>query len=282
MGVDRAWHVRFLTFTFFFLLNSLSSTSLADPRPQNTSRQTLPQTLTIAVANSFKPVAEQIAAEYSSETGVAIRIASASSGVLANQLLHGAPFDLFLSADSERPKLLVERGIGLADSRLTYAYGRLVFWWPPGGAHQGGLPDLDKLNQVSRLAIANPRTAPYGEAAQQVLESLGLWQKMQSQLVRGAGASQAYQFVAGGNIAAGLLPLSLLIQGGIETDYLELPSYLYQRMAHQAVVISRGNQALAWAFLRYLMGPGQQAVKALGFEAASVEPSVIESVGGQS
>jgi molybdate transport system substrate-binding protein len=226
-------------------------------------------TLILAVANSFRPVAELIARDFSASHDVQVQIASASSGVLTSQIINGAPFDLLLSADSARPTLLVERGIAVAESRQSYAHGILVFWWPPGGSHRGGLPTLADLDRVSRLAIANPRTAPYGEAAEALLRKRGLWQAMQPRLVRGAGASQAYQFVASGNIAAGLLPLSLLLQGGERDNYLVIPESLYSPLDHQLVIIKRGQQALAQQFIEFLLGPGQQRIADMGFRAVT-------------
>ncbi|RCU51693.1 molybdate ABC transporter substrate-binding protein [Corallincola holothuriorum] len=272
LSVSRLFPVSvFCRILALFLLLSLFTSVHADPTPQGGAANSTgaSRTLTIAVANSFRPVAELIAAEFSQRHNVQIQLASASSGVLANQILHGAPFDLFLSADSARPALLVDRGLAYADSRLTYARGILVFWWPPGGSHKGGEPRLKQLNDVSRLSIANPRTAPYGEAAKALLQGQGLWTSMQKRLVRGAGASQAYQFVASGNIAAGLLPQSLLLQGGVEHDYLVIPQELYPPLAHQAVVIKNGKAQLARQFLQHLLGAGQNVLAEHGFYPAA-------------
>ncbi len=163
----------------------------------------------IAVASNFKDTLEQLIAEYAPGTPSEFRISSASTGKLYAQIRHGAPYALFLAADSERPTLLVEQGLTLDPQPVTYAIGQLALWAPKASTDADPLELLGDPG-LSRLAIANPKTAPYGLAARQTLEKLGLWNRLGSRLVRGENIGHAFQYVASGAAPAGLVALAQL------------------------------------------------------------------------
>ena len=157
--------------------------------------------LRVAVAANFRPVLEVLAERYEKTTEQKISISSASTGVLYTQIVNGAPFDVFLSADSDRPKRLEQEGLVITNSRQPYARGQLVLW----STSDKPVTLKDLKHYKERIAIANPVTAPYGLAARETLESLNIWQDIQQRLVRGASIQQVWQFVASGNIKLGLV-----------------------------------------------------------------------------
>ena len=161
--------------------------------------------LSVAVASNFSETLKRLEPHFAAATGHELRISTASSGKLYAQIVHGAPYDLFLSADSERPARLEIDGLAVEGSRMTYALGALLLWMPGGKPGEEPLRTLSSGN-FGRLAIANPKTAPYGRAAREVLESLQLWNKLQGKLVRGENVSQAFQFAASGGADLVLIP----------------------------------------------------------------------------
>lgn len=215
-------------------------------------------TLRVAVAANFKPVLDALVARFvNSYSGAKpqILISSASTGTLYNQIILGAPFDLFLSGDSERAQKLEEKRLILAGSRRTYAYGRLVLW------HPGQALTLDSLKDwPGRLAIANPRTAPYGQAARQLLEKLALWDSFQSRLVQGSSVQQAWQFVASGAAPVGLLAASLVHDQPAQSVY-PVPQSLYSPIRQDLVVLDRsgGQTALATQLAAFILSGESQA-----------------------
>jgi len=203
--------------------------------------------LKVAVASNFKVTLEEIATRYQHQTGEEIVIASASTGTLYNQIRHGAPFDLFLSADSERARLIEQSPLGVAGSRFTYAQGQLAFWQPNS---TNVVDQHSVLTLNGRVAIANPKLAPYGLAAQQALQSLKLWSKLS--YIKGSNISQTYQFIDTGNIASGFVAHSLLLQNN-ENNYYLLPSNSYQPILQQGVLLSNSkNLQAAQQFIDFL------------------------------
>ena len=162
--------------------------------------------LTIAVASNFVPVARELAETFGESSGIEVRISAGSTGKLYNQIVNGAPFDVFLAADAERPALLESSGKGLAGTRRTYAIGSLVFWSRDPALAEHCEEALAHIR--GRLAIANPETAPYGRAAVDYLVAEGLWEALAPALVYGESAAQTLQFAATGNAQAGLVAAS--------------------------------------------------------------------------
>ncbi len=214
----------------------------------------------VAVASNFKSTLSAIATKYENETGLKVIISSASTGILYNQIKYGAPFDLFLSADSERAELIEQSKQGIAGSRFTYAEGRLVFWYP--------LSSDVKQNTLAsykgRLAIANPKLAPYGLAAKQTLTKLGVWKKIS--YIKGANVAQTYQFIDTGNIKAGLVAYSLILQNSAENYHL-IDNQLHQPILQQGVLLSNSkHKQLTEKFMAYLQSSQiKQFIRSQGY-----------------
>lgn len=215
------------------------------------------QTLMVAVANNFYRPMQDLAQQYQQKTGVKIHLATGSSGQLAAQIEHGAPFDLFFSADQRRPERLEQ--LGLVESRVVYAQGRLVLWtkdrtWQPTEEQ------VWKTLVGSRLAIAEPSVAPYGKAAIDSLANQDLLALVKNQIVYGKGLNATYQFAATGNAHFAFLALSQ-VKNGQQGRYWEVPESLYAPILQQAVVVSyRSQRAAAEAFLSYVTSNEVQAL----------------------
>jgi molybdate transport system substrate-binding protein len=220
----------------------------------------------VAVAANFAATLHTLAEDFSSRTGHRVMVSSGSTGKHYAQIRNGATFDVFLAADSARPERLEAEGIGIANSRFTYAIGRLALWVP--GEHELGPPERYLRNaDVRHLAIANPRLAPYGLAAEQALRAWGLWERLQPKLVRGENIAQAFQFVATGNASAGLVALPSLLAGGrpVAGSYRVIPPELHQPIDQQALLLRRGEAADA--FLDYLQGEvAAGLIRSAGYE----------------
>ena len=177
--------MRILSFRLLLILLYLPKLVLADE-------------LKVAVASNFISTMRVIASEFESQTSHRLLLSSGSSGKHYAQIKHGAPFDVFFSADSSRVKRLEQEGNGVDNTRFTYAYGRLVLWGEKF-EKRDGVEDQLWFDSAKRIAVANPRLAPYGLAAEQVLQSLGVYEKNKSKLVFGENINQAYQFVRSAN-----------------------------------------------------------------------------------
>lgn len=225
------------------------------------------QSARIAVAANFTTAAKGLAAQFARESGRTVALASGSTGKLFAQIRGGAPFDALLAADDETPARLEAEGFAVPGSRFTYATGRLVLW----SARQGVVDDAGAVlrdGRFARLAIANPRLAPYGAAARQTLERLGVWQSLQDRLVRGESIAQAYQFVASGNADLGFVAWSQVRSAGGRGSAWLVPEDLHPPLRQEAVLLTRGaaNDA-ARGFLAYLRSPGaRQRIRAYGYE----------------
>lgn len=194
----------------------------------------------VAVAANFLAPAEVLAAHYTADTGHQIDLASGSTGQHYAQILHGAPYDLFLSADAERPELLEAQG--LASDRVTYALGRLALV---------GTESLQTLPEARFIAIANPDLAPYGRAAREVLQTVGLWDSLEPRIVQGQNVGQAFGMVASGNAQAGLVALSQA--QGLDAPFWPVPSDLHAPIRQDAVLLDRGRgNPVAVGFLAFL------------------------------
>ncbi len=209
----------------------------------------------VAVAANFLQPARALAAAFREASGHELRLSHASTGMLYAQIRHGAPFDVFLAADRARPQRLVEDGLAVADSLFVYAFGRLVLWNPAADAFEDGERYLRGM-PFERLAIANPDTAPYGRAARETLERLGLWDRLRPRLVIGNSIAQAFQFVATANAEAGLVAASQL-RGSKrrEGSLWPVPETYHRPIAQAAVLLNRGRgNPAAREFLAFLQG----------------------------
>ena len=227
--------------------------------------------LRIAVAANFLGTLQQLAPHYERATGTRLLLSAASSGQLYAQIVAGAPFDIFLSADSQRPLQLEQSGRAEPGSRFTYAIGQLVLWSPASAKFRDGAAYL-RSGQYRYLAIANPDAAPYGVAAQQVLQSLQLWDQLQVQqkIVTGASLAQAQQYAASGNADAAFVAWSQLLgtDGKPTGSYWLPPPSLYQPILQQAVLLSSSqSKPVARRFLRWLQYDpvAARALRAAGY-----------------
>jgi molybdate transport system substrate-binding protein len=211
--------------------------------------------LTIAVASNFSRPAAAIAERFEKESGQPVRVTTASTGQLYAQIMHGAPFDVLLAADVERPRLLEESGRGVAGTRFSYAAGSLVLWSrDPELAGHDCRAALDTLGD-RRLAIANPETAPYGAAARQFLQSAGLWDKVSPRIVYGENIAQTLQFVVSGNASLGLVAGSEAADPRLPapTCRWDVPQAAHEPIVQQAILL-QPSRAGAKEFLEFLRG----------------------------
>lgn len=213
----------------------------------------------VAVASNFRGAAQEIAAGFDAASGHRTVLIFGSTGKHYAQIVNGAPFDVFLAADAERPERLERSGHAVAGTRFTYALGRLALWSADPERVVDGAALL-KQGDFRRLAIANPVLAPYGRAARETLEALAAWRAAEPRLVTGDNVAQAYQFAASGNAEIGLVAWSLLLQGeaGPGGSWWQVPESLHAPIAQQAVLL-RENPG-GRAFLEYLRGPDALAI----------------------
>lgn len=219
-----------------------------------TSAQVIAGDIRVAVASNFANAITAIAERFEANTGHKVNLIFGSTGKHYAQIKNGAPFDIFFAADTRRPELLEQEGEGLPGTRLTYATGKLVLWSP-----QPGFVDADgavlSQKQYRYLAIANPKLAPYGRAAEEVLQSQGLWTELQEHLVRGENIGQAFQFVKSGNAQLGLVAYSQLKRPGqiIEGSFWEVPQVFYSPVRQQVILLQ--DKPAARVFLSFIQSP---------------------------
>jgi molybdate transport system substrate-binding protein len=214
--------------------------------------------INVAVAANFLGTLQQLAPAFAQASGHQLVISSGSSGQLYAQIKQGAPFDVFLSADSERPRLLESEGLAVAGSRFTYAIGTLVLW-----SARAGLVDpagkILRSGQVRLIAIADPNNAPYGAAAQQVLTALGVWDQFNRdhRIAMAENINQAWQFAATGNADLAFIAKSQL---AASTDgktssgsWWQPPQSLYTEIDQDGLVLARSaKRSAAQSFMRWL------------------------------
>lgn len=223
----------------------------------------------LAVAANFAAPAKQLAERFERESGHRLSISTGSTGKFYAQVKNGAPFDLFLAADSETPRRMEQENLAVAGSRFTYSLGKLALWSPAAGMVD---PQGEILRRATwrRLAIANPRLAPYGAAAQQAMERLGVWPALQDKLVLGENIAQAFQFVSSGNVELGFVAYSQIREPGkaVAGSFWLVPQSLYEPIRQDAVLLARGNDnAAARAFLAYLRSaPALDVIRAFGYD----------------
>lgn len=207
----------------------------------------------VAVAANFTDAAKEIGAAFEAATGHRPVFSFASTGQLFTQIAAGAPFDVFLAADRARPERAVTDGLGDPDHRFTYARGRLALYSREPDLVTG--PEVMDRNDLGRIAIANPETAPYGAAAIQVLVGLGRWERFADRLVRGTSIAQTYQFVATGNARLGFVAAAQ-IAGHDDGSRWPVPDHLHGPIAQDAVLLTAAtDRDAALAFLGFLQGP---------------------------
>ncbi|MGB4672854.1 MAG: molybdate ABC transporter substrate-binding protein [Azovibrio sp.] len=214
------------------------------------------ETVQVAVAANFTKPMEAIAAEFEKDTGHKAQLSFGATGKFYAQIANGAPFDVFLAADDSTPMKMEEELLTVPGSRFTYAIGTLVLW----SAREGYVDDKGevlKKGEFKHLAIANPKTAPYGLAAIQALTRLGLLSALQPRFVQGENITQTYQFVATGNAELGFVALSQVFKEGKLSGGSAwlVPASLHDPIRQDAVLLAKArNNAAAKALMDYLKG----------------------------
>ena len=225
--------------------------------------------VSVAVASNFAAPMQQIARAFAQDTGHTAVLALGSTGKFYTQIKNGAPFQLLLAADDETPARLEKEGLTVTGSRFTYATGRLVLWSQTPGLVDGEGAVL-RTGTFARIALADPKLAPYGTAALQTLEQLGLVAALQPRMVQGENIAQAYQFVATGNAALGFVALSqVMVQGRMaQGSAWVVPAHLHAPLRQDAVVLANGkNNPAALALVAYLKGEKARAIlRTFGYE----------------
>ena len=218
---------------FFVFFISLMGTS-----------QAVADELKVAVASNFYPTMKVIAKRYELKTAGSsgqqhkVILIPGSSGKHYAQIMNGAPFDVFFSADTERARLLEQEGRVLAGTRFTYALGKLILWSSIDNYVDSKGEALNKKD-FRYLAIANPKLAPYGKSAEEVLRSLKLWTNLKERLVQGENIAQTFQFIASGNAKLGFVAYSQIMNPGLSIDgsFWEVPQSIYKPIEQQAVLL---------------------------------------------
>jgi molybdate transport system substrate-binding protein len=218
----------------------------------------------LAVATNFADVVEKIRPAFEARTGHRLSVTTGSTGKLYAQIRSGARFDALLAADASTPQRLVSEGEALAESRFTYALGRLVLWSAsPGVVGSDGVATL-RGAKFRHLAIANPELAPYGAAARDVLRATGTWDALQPKLVYAQNIGHAYSMVASSNAELGLIALSALQggrDGGSHGSSWPVPATLHAPIRQDAVLLTRSSAPAATrGFLESLKSPEVRAI----------------------
>ncbi|MCA5969771.1 MULTISPECIES: molybdate ABC transporter substrate-binding protein [Pseudomonas] len=223
----------------------------------------------VAVAANFTAPIQAIATDFEKDTGHKLVAAFGATGQIYTQIKNGAPFEVFLSADDTTPAKLEQEGDTVKGSRFTYAVGTLALWSAKDG-YVDSKGQVLKANQYQHLSIANPKTAPYGLAATQVLSKLDLTEATKAKIVEGQSITQAYQFVSTGNAELGFVALSQIYKDGKLTSGSAwiVPDDLHDPIKQDAVILNKGkDSAAAKALVEYLKGPKAAAIiKSFGYQ----------------
>ncbi|MBZ5575099.1 MAG: molybdate ABC transporter substrate-binding protein [Acidobacteriia bacterium] len=240
------------------LLAAGLASAACSPRP-------VPQVLSVAAAADLQFALDDLSRGFrAAHPGLDLRIAYGSSGNFFAQIQSQAPFDLFLSADVEYPRKLIQKGIGAPDSIFVYAVGRIAVWVPE---HSPLDPATAlKSGAIRHLAIANPQHAPYGRAAESAMRTLGVYDGLQSKLVLGENVAQTLEFVQSGAADAGIVALSLALAPAVRPQgrYWEIPLDAYPKMEQGGVILK--DSAAARAFRSWMTAPeGVRVLQRYGF-----------------
>lgn len=208
----------------------------------------------VATASNFAPVLRELIADFEARTTEGIALVMSSSGKIYAQIVQGAPYDIFLSADTDKPERLEQAGLVVPGSRFTYARGSLVLWSANPDLLTNSLQSLID-GGFTKIALANSKLAPYGQAAEEVLAALGLLDSTRHKWVRGDNVAQAYQFIDSGSVPLGFVAKSQIWQEGRlkKGSVWYIPSSYYSAIKQDAVVLKQSkNQKLAAKFMAFL------------------------------
>lgn len=224
----------------------------------------------VAVASNFAAPMKTISTEFEKDTGHKALISSGSTGKFYAQIINGAPFDVFLSADDETPQRLEKEGKAVPGSRFTYATGRLALW-SAKSAYVDEAGDILKSGSFHRLAIASPKVAPYGAAAEQTLARLNLLKTLESRLVFGENITQAFQIAYSGNAELAFVALSQVVEDGKlkSGSAWIVPESLHEPLKQDAQLLAKGKESpAAQALLAYLKSDkARKIIERYGYRA---------------
>ena len=218
----------------------------------------------MAVAANFAAPMQRIAAAFETDTGHRAKIAVGATGAFYTQIRNGAPFDVLLAADDETPARIEADALAVKGSRFTYAVGRLALWSAkPGVVDDHG--EVLEREDLDRIAIANPKLAPYGKAAVETMQKLGVYERLKPRIVQAENIGQAFQFVATGNAPIGFVALSQVTQA--KGSKWIVPDDLHAPLRQDAVLLAHGkNNEAATALMRYLKGDKARGIiRAYGY-----------------
>lgn len=218
--------------------------------------------VSVAVAANFTAPMQKIAAAFEADTGHKAELSFGATGKFYAQITNGAPFQVFLAADNTTPAKLEREGKAVPDKRFTYAIGTLVLWSAQAG-YVDAQGDVLKKGDFKHLAIANPKLAPYGAAAVQVMDKLGVAAALQPRLVQGENIAQTYQFVSSGNAQLGFVALSQVMADGkiSKGSAWQAPTGMHDPIRQDAILLNPGkDSAAAAALLTYLRGDKAKAI----------------------
>lgn len=245
--------IRFF-FVIFVVINLLATVNChAQSKPK------VEEPLRIAVSANFAPVLKLLLKDFSKKTAIKSQLISGASGAMFIQIKHGAPFDVFLSADSLRPEQLEQSNLIIENSRKTYAIGQLALL-------SKNMSSLEQLQHApKRFAIANPDIAPYGKAAKETLQHLKLWQLYQNRLVKGLNIGQTFMQLRSNAIADGIVAQSQLVLNGLTG--ITIPTSYHQPIKQQLVILKASkNLVKAQQFVDFLLSPtSQQLIASYGY-----------------
>ena len=222
----------------------------------------------VAVAANFSAPMQQIALAFQKDTGHQLKLSFGATGGIYAQIKNGGPFDVFLSADQLTPQKIEAEGLGVPQTRFTYATGQLVLW-----SKQDGLVDdkgqVLRSKNIQRIALAKPKLAPYGAAALEAMTQLGLLDELKPKLVQGDNIAQTYQFVSTQNAQLGFVALSQVFADGKITSGSGwvLPSSLYKPILQDAILLKNGkDNSAAKALMLYIKGDkAKEMIKRFGY-----------------
>lgn len=265
---QRSWSL--LNINFLFLIITLSICIAHQAQASESP--------VVAAASSVNVALSEVAKVFAYRTYQNVRLSFGASGNITRQIIQGAPFQLFLSADEDYVRSLQRRGLTTGMGRV-YAMGQLVFYVPHGSAIlvDTGLQDLRKAlddGRLRRLAIANPEHAPYGRAAREALVHIGVWQRIKPKLVVGENIAQAAQFAASGSVDAGIIAYSVAVSSSIARrgEFVVIPDKWHKPLRHRMVLL-RDAGPIARSFYAFIQsGTSLDIFRKYGFRAPIVSP----------
>ncbi|MXZ55153.1 MAG: molybdate ABC transporter substrate-binding protein [Gammaproteobacteria bacterium] len=222
-----------------------------------------PEELMVAVATNFLTTAEELIKQFEEESDLKITLVAGSSGQLFAQAKNGAPYDVFFSADQEKIEAIVEESLGIDDSRITYARGRLCFMVNPKKDYKQNAGELFANLEFTRIVLANPKLAPYGAAAEEVFDALEIdMKKEKKKVILADNVGKAYAIVNTGNADVGMVALSSVLDDELSDEYFYvLPAKHYSPLRQDAIILSRTkNEASAREFIDFVQSDDAKAI----------------------